>query len=228
MKNLFVMLLVALTFLTACKDDSTKEDAEKTTRKQTTVNCSDKPLSVEIDGVLLQVGRNYSIVKDGERQYQLGQGDYCSMRRINGVAQIGGGDFGVSVYDDNWESVRQSKLNLMQKLDVREIKVSDYTIKRYGDGIFYSLPLDQAPTGNGKPVIIQCSPRGDEYSDDYTGKELFRTCSTGYMHPSGLWIFYRFGNLSVWAKDFLTVDKQRREILEKMLISTPEQQVGEQ
>lgn len=73
--------------------------------------------------------------------------------------------------------------------------------------LYYLLPLDKAPTANNVPAVVVCSRIEADTAN----------CIAGYAHPSGLGLGYTFYRDDYPEGKYLTVDGERRNVLEDML-----------
>lgn len=100
---------------------------------------------------------------------------------------------------------------------VQTLQTGIVKIANQGVGDLFILPIEKAPTGDGKPVVLDCSR-------DLPGRIKIASCMTIYMHRSGLMHRYSFRRSDFPTDNFLDAHARKIKCIEQMIIpisSTP-------
>ena len=210
-------LMIFFLCLLVCGCDDTER---KVKPKKQEINCKDKPLTVEMDGFVLNVPRSYNIKTSNENWgYVANNGEYCKTDHIKGVLSVGDFHMSITRVSSSTKEYIYKRYEKVKKSNLDITYLENGTII-HGDGKYYVLPLDAVPTGNNIPLIITCP--------DYKDKEhRFGGCTGYYQHSIGLNIRLYFNAARKF--DSMRIEKTQKfsKKFENMIISKPDISEGE-
>ena len=187
------------------------------------VPCRDDPyVSFEIGSMKFKVLRSATLswVDESRVSHPPGSNSShpyknCEIKDLGKIIAIGGVSFGLEEYSadkiNELKTTYRLRKNLIESAE-KEGNIETLTsgIKKiHWGGDTYIFPEKDASTGNGEPLVLDCS------NGKIPGKFVAEGCGTKYVNSDGLIFSYSFYRWKHPESEYLTLDKHYREIYEK-------------